>query len=212
MRLRAQYSCHEDDALFAQWSALRVSISGLIVCSIINARVDFLEDDSLWYFPVAYAKAAYDYLTTEGTGMTVYFISTIIMEEVFIFFEHSSSGSHCSYVKAVALSSTSWVVFLPVLAACCMFQRRIYHQDAILWKLTFTLLIALLTCIFFAVRFFLVLKFGYLDWLSEHMSTCDHRVLTAVIVPTFVDALETVLLIIAAKYSRINAENEANIT
>lgn len=154
-----------------------------------------------FFYFVGLVFAGCIFIQAEGVGFVIYFAISALLDNftIFIF----KIDEFCSCVTAVAIYSMALVCFLPNCAFAFYFQHRWYDQGE--WpqpcdggrrpwpgqKILFIVSMVLVTVLSFFLRLILVYPLGW----ARVVNSFDIGVITAVIIPPIVDAIQAYTLI-----------------
>jgi len=151
--------------------------------------------NSNWFISLFLAGCIF--IQSEGVGFTVYFSCSALMDNFTIYL--FSSADFCLYVRQVALFSMALLTFLPTCIVAYVLQGRWYDRGR--WvgmKSVFLVVMVLASLASFLIRLYLVNEVGWDRTVESMLRDNHHKVLIAVLVPTAVDFVQSVLLVAAA--------------
>jgi len=198
-------TCLGPDTELAQWTILRyLVLGGIVVCRVLaKMRNKMNPGSSSSAMGMQFFTAGWEFVTSEGLGLLIYFSVSAVMDNFTIFLVHGDS--YCGYVKMVALYSMALVTFLPNCGFAYKCQPWMYDNGGAAYKVMFVLLTVLITVLSFIVRLTLVYKLGYANVIKNLLEDKPAKVAIAVLTPPIVDGLQSGLLIVssnlAAKFS-----------
>jgi len=141
------------------------------------------------------------FVQSEGVGMVIYFATSFSLDNYMIFF--TSHVGICEYIMQVVLYSSALVTFLPCVLVSYMFQGSWYDKGAWLGtRPAFILLMVLSAVASFFLRLFIVYRCGYDDFVDNLLRDNPYKVLISILVPPFVDAVQTAMLIGASMLTK----------
>jgi hypothetical protein len=162
---------------------------------------------------VRFVFAGIIFIQSEGIGLVIYFVTSAILDNTFIYIVENVT--FCEYVMQAALYSMALLTFLPTVIIAFCFQGSLYDRGS--WnpcgtpadktaggKIYFILLMMSGTVLSFFLRLQIVYRSGWDDFVDNLMQhELDHyKVVAAIVVPPIVDALQTIMLICAALFTR----------
>jgi len=220
--------CEKDDLQLEKWTFVRFVVMGLIMlyrAYQIRAQGMKQKNDPPEEFPYkahpdltkqlkergadatfvgflsSLAIAAIIFIQSEGVGFVIYFATSFSLDNYMIFF--ASHVEICEYIMQVVLYSSALVTFLPCVVVSYMFQGNLYEKGN--WwgtKPLFILLMVVSAVASFFLRLFIVFRLGYDDFVDDLLKHCEYKVLISILVPPFVDAVQTAMLIGASMVTK----------
>jgi len=149
---------------------------------------------------VSIALALCLFVQSEGVGLAIYFGVSALLDNATIYL--IPNVQFCEYVVQVAIYSMAMVTFLPNVFISFLLQRSWYDQGE--WygkKAAFVLLMVFVSMVSFGIRLLLVYKLGWDDFIDSQLHDFPWKVWAAIVLPPVVDALQTLLLIVAGTHS-----------
>eukprot|EP00928_Gymnodinium_smaydae_P006804 TRINITY_DN12421_c1_g2_i3.p1 TRINITY_DN12421_c1_g2~~TRINITY_DN12421_c1_g2_i3.p1 ORF type:complete len:213 (+),score=29.75 TRINITY_DN12421_c1_g2_i3:147-785(+) len=200
--------CGDDDAQLAGWTALRYIVLLVIVLYRVSMKMRATSMDGFLPHVQAFFRAGFEFASSEGVGMLIYFSVSAFMDNCAIFLDHSGyNGMYCAYVKMVALYTMAMLTFLPTCWFSYKCQAEMYDGSTFVWRVAFVAIMVVITMIFFTLRILIVYKFGWAELLESMLTPCRFRVYIAILVPPTVDALQSSILLLAARYASAYTES-----
>lgn len=220
MAIKDLPECEKDDLELEKWTFVRFVVMGLIMFyRALQIRQNGLRqnaepeefpykaqpkltkqlkevngDGSFVGFIMSLTVAAMIFIQSEGVGLVIYFATSFSLDNYMIFF--TSHVEICEYIMQVVLYSSALVTFLPCVLVSYMFQGSWYDKGEWLGtKPLFILLMVLSAVASFFLRLFIVYRCGYDDFVDSLLRDNPYKVLISILVPPFVDAVQTGMLI-----------------
>ena len=190
-------SCEARDRQAEHWTALRLLAVGLIVMWRMYGKLD-LRGLSCTQCLSACFGCLYDWVHREGLGMSVYFGTAFILDMTMIFKTANPAGS-CETDKLVAMYSAAVLSFLPNVLFCHYLQGPLYEAEGQTPRNRMLFLLGAfgIAVLSFIVRSLCVYHLGWLSYVSAflHGFPEQKQVLSAVLTPPLVDALQSFVLV-----------------
>eukprot|EP00928_Gymnodinium_smaydae_P006801 TRINITY_DN12421_c0_g1_i6.p1 TRINITY_DN12421_c0_g1~~TRINITY_DN12421_c0_g1_i6.p1 ORF type:complete len:144 (+),score=19.30 TRINITY_DN12421_c0_g1_i6:385-816(+) len=107
----------------------------------------------------------------------------------------------------VTLYTMAMFTFLPTCWFSYKFQAVMYDGNTFAWRAAFVAIMVVITMVFFTLRILIVYKFGWAKLVESFLTPCKFRVYIAILVPPTVDALQSSILLLTARYSSTYVES-----
>eukprot|EP00928_Gymnodinium_smaydae_P006802 TRINITY_DN12421_c1_g2_i1.p1 TRINITY_DN12421_c1_g2~~TRINITY_DN12421_c1_g2_i1.p1 ORF type:complete len:250 (+),score=33.56 TRINITY_DN12421_c1_g2_i1:147-896(+) len=200
--------CGDDDAQLAGWTALRYIVLLVIVLYRVSMKMRATSMDGFLPHVQAFFRAGFEFASSEGVGMLIYFSVSAFMDNCAIFLDHSESEVvYCAYVKMVTLYTMALLTFLPTCWFSYKFQAAMYDDNTFAWRAAFVAIMVVITMTFFTLRILIVYKLGWAKLVDSFLTPCQFRVYIAILVPPTVDALQSIMLLLTARYASTYARS-----